>query len=930
MNTLNKRNPITKAVKYALVTAASITALSTSVAYAAEEDEEEESTITVTGSRIKRTDIELAAPVQVITMEDIAATGLTSIGDILQNIPAAGSALNTTVNNGGDGSTNIDLRNLGSNRLLVLVNGRRWAAGIGGSVDLNNIPVSAIERVEVLKDGASAIYGSDAISGVINIITKTDFEGVDVEAYTSQYDEGDGKVQHYNFSMGTASEKGSTFINVSYTKADPVMAGDRPISAVPVFGAPTNYAGSSGTPLGRFLGYSPGYASFFNQTLTGVNGDLTNWVEPTSRYNYAPENYLLTPQERINLFATANYEIAENLQFRTEIFYGNRKSDQLLAPTPLFIGLFGSGLGTQTVIGANNPYNPYGFALDSSCDGSDAFSGPDAAGCLLLGGRRQIEAGHRNFVQNVHNWQWSAGLDGEFNVGESFFTWDFNYTHANISQNDTTAGLLNMQRVNYSLSDDCVTDTSCVPYNFFGGSTGVIGEGTITQEMIDYTTFIAQDSSGSTTNDYTFNISGDLFEMGGGTAAFAAGLAKSDRAGFDQPDALIAAGITSGNSRLPTSGAYSLNEAFVEISLPIITGLEVGIASRYSDYSNFGSTTNSKLGIKYDITDTLALRATYSEAFRAPTIAELFQGNGDSYPQLNDPCNDYQDSGDAVLMANCAADGVPEGFSQANSQIRITVGGNTDLGPEEAESQTMGIVFAPMENLSMTLDWYSIEIVNAISSVGAATILDECYNTTERALCGFVTRSSAGNIADLYNGRVNVDTLTTEGFDLNATYQLETSFGEFNFNWDTSYVMHNSELIEGVDINYVGRAFSGVVLPRIKSNLSTVWTSGDLSAAWNVRYLHHTTESCYLAGAFDDRELCNMVESEENKLASTTYHDMQVSYNFESYSTRLVFGINNIGDKAPPFSVQAFANSFDPSTYDVPGRVFYLRMMASF
>ena len=185
-----------------------------------------------------------------------------------------------------------------------------------------------------------------------------------------------------------------------------------------MFGAPTNYGGSSGTPLGRFLYYDPGYNNFFNQTLTGVNGGLTNWDEPGSRYNFAPENFLLTPQERTNLYAQVNYELSDNMNFRSEVFYGNRKSDQLLAPTPLFIGLFGSGLGNQTVIGAINPYNPLGYALDSTC------SGNTAAGCFLLSGRRMIEAGHRDFIQDVDHWQWSAGVDGSFDVGDKYFEWD--------------------------------------------------------------------------------------------------------------------------------------------------------------------------------------------------------------------------------------------------------------------------------------------------------------------------------------------------------------------------------------------------------------------------------------------------------------------------------------------------------------------------
>ena len=946
MSNLDERNPVAKAIRNALLAGAAMS-IATAPTVFAEETEEgaDENKVVITGSRIKRQDVETAAPVQLITREQIEQTGLTSIGDILQNIPAAGSAINTVFNNGGDGSTTIDLRNLGSNRLLVLVNGRRWSAGIGGSVDLNNIPVAIIERVEVLKDGASAIYGSDAITGVVNIVTRTDVQGMQAEVYTGGNAEGDGETEHYNFGVGMTGEKGSAYVNVSYTQQKAIMAGDRPISAVPVFGAPTNYGGSAGTPLGRFLYYDPGYSNFFNQTLSGVNGSLSQWQEPGSRYNFAPENFLQTPQERTNLYAQVSYELSDNLNFRSEVFYGNRKSDQLLAPTPLFVGVFFSGLAGQTVIGANNPFNPLGYALDSSC------SSGGTAGCLLLLGRRQIEAGHRDFIQDVDQWQWSAGLNGSFEAGDQYFEWDFNYTHATIGENVRSEGLLNMQRVNLALSDACLTTSGCVPLNLFGGSNGVVGDlagGTITQAMLDYILFTAQSSNGSTTDDFTLNITGELFEMGGGAFAFAAGVAKRIESGFDQPDALIAAGISSGNARLPTAGEYSVDEAYVEFSLPIIEDLELSIATRYSDYSNFGDTTNSKVGIKYDVTDDLAIRGTWSEAFRAPNVAELFAGRGDSFPTLNDPCDSYANSSNSALIANCQADGVPANYTQPNPQIRITVGGNPNLGPEESESTTFGVVYSPsfVDNLSMTVDWYRIEISNAVSSVGAQTILNSCYLTSDRTLCENLSRSSQGSVADLFNGRVNVDDLFSEGVDMNVNYKLDTSAGQFAFNWDSSYVAENGQVVtdangNSIDQNFAGQAGDRIVLPRWRSNFQSIWSEGDMQVSWLVRFINHTVEDCpFDASQGEPENLCNVPvldangvlagAGSSNTLSSATYHDVQFQYNLADYNSTVQVGINNIGDKQPATSFTTFANSFDPTMYDVPGRVWYVRLKHDF
>lgn len=928
MNEVNQYHPLAKAVKYALLAASAATTYAVPTVFAADNEVEESKKIVVLGSRIKRQDSETASPVYVITREQIEQTGLLSIGDILQNIPSTGSALNRVFNNGGDGSVRIDLRNLGSNRVLVLVNGRRWNPGINGSVDLQNIPTSIVESIEILKDGASTIYGSDAIAGVINITTRSDFQGMEASAYTGAYDEGDGNQQQYDFSIGITGEKGSAFMSASYTRQESVLAGDRPISAVPVFGTPDGFYGSSGTPLGRFRYYTPGFADFVNDTLDGVNGNFAPWDNVASRYNYAPENYLETPSERINIFAQASYELTDNLNFKTEIFYGNRKSDQLLVPTPLFFGYFFGGISGQIVIGDQNPFNPLGFALDSSC--SDV-----AAGCLLLLGRRQIEAGHRNFIQDVDQYQFSAGLDGVLEFGDSFFDWDFNYSYANIQNNQITNGLLNMQRVQAALSNNCITDVSCVPLNLFGGSNGVVGDisgGTITQEMIDYVTFTAQDSSGTELRDYTFNIAGELFELPGGAAAFAAGLSKGTRSGYDQPDALIAAGITSGNSRKPTSGSYSLSEAYVELSLPLLDDLELSIATRYSDYSNFGDTTNSKIGIKYDIMDGLSVRGTWSEAFRAPSIFELFQGRGDSFPSFGDPCSNG--GTDAITQANCAADGVPDAYAQTGEQIRITVGGNPDLGPESSEAKTFGIIYSPkfIDGLDITFDVYEFDISQAIGTVGAQNIVDQCYTTVERGLCNFVQRNGdSGAIIELFNGNINFDEIIVKGADLSVNYVFDSSLGQFGFNWDSSYnTTYHTVTDDGTEFNLIGNTIGGTPLPRWRSNLISSWTLDDLQVSWTMRYIHHTTEACFLAGFFADRALCSDEDNAENKLGSTTYHDVRVVYNLADYSTRIALGIRNIGDKQPPISYTSFANSFSSTLYSVPGIQWYLSLTHEF
>lgn len=908
--------------------------------------------IEVTGSRIRRTDIEGANPVTVMSRVDIEKFGVTSIGDVLQAIPSAGSAINTNNNNGGNGTTTINIRGIGSNRTLVLVNGKRWAPGLGGSVDLNNIPAAIIERIEVLKDGASAVYGSDAIAGVVNIITRQDFEGVQASAYIGEWDEGDGNKEQWDIGFGTANDKGNVYFNISYVEEEPTLAGDREISAVPTFGTPEGFGGSSAPPQGRFFTF-PATGGANNLQGDG-NGGLEPWVEPTSRFNFAPFNYLSTPQERTNIYTQARYELTDNVSVNVTGFYGNRKSEQALAPTPLFIGTAFGDTGFN--LAANHPFNPFNALITTN---PSIFTDPESEGYddtvldpslydptsqeMFLFGRRMMEAGFRSFKQNVDQFQFNGGFDGVIEFADREFFWDVNYTYADITQNTSTEGLLNMDRVAQAIGDPANCTGDCVPLNLFGGAPEVIGEGTITQEMLDYITFTAQDELNSSLESYSANISGEVFELPAGYLAFAAGYEKRWQSGYDQPDAIIAAGITSGNARLPTSGAFSVEEAYLELAVPLLSDmpgveqLDLELATRYSDYSNFGDTTNSKVGLKWRINDDLLVRGTWSEAFRAPSLTELFSGNSDAFPPLTDPCN-----GGAAANPNlpgCA--GIPASYQQPNSQIRITTGGNANLQAEEAESFTYGFVYSPeaVEGLSITFDVFDIEVDNAVSSVGAQTILNACAETGE-TLCSLITRGSGGNVVDLFNGQINLGGQTTSGFDYNVAYNFETEYGDFRVNWDGTYIDERSLIVvdpvsgTSETFNDAGQAGDRDVVPRLRTNLSLTWNYDDWTANWLMRYIGNTTERCQIDGDVLDQQLCSDPSAEVggdsfNELEAMAYHDVSLGYAVND-NLRITVGVNNLFNTDPEVSYSTFANSFDPSMYEVPGQFFYSRVNVNF
>lgn len=516
---MHKNNFLAKSVRFALIGGVAATALNVPLVVAADEASAEKvERIEVTGSRIKRTDMEAASPVLVMNRDEIAATGLVSLGDILQTIPSAGAALNTAFNNGGNGSTNMDLRNLGAQRLLVLVNGRRWISSLGSTVDMNTIPTAAVERIEVLKDGASAVYGSDAIAGVVNIITRKDFEGVEVSVYGGEnLSEGDGRQYTADLTFGVSGEKGGLLFNMSHVTQQPIWAGDRDISSVGTSSTtentrlrvdPTtlNQANQDALAAAGYTIRSNGLYDLMSLPGTGADVGLDKFRNRAGDvYNYAPDNYLVTPQNRNAFYVQGYYDLADNLRLVSDFMMTNRKSSQELAPMPVTLGASFGAAASRVDIHADNIYNPFGETLygDSArAVANGVVSDPlDYTPYALQ--RRMLEAGPRRYEQNDMTYRAMVGLEG--NITDSW-SWSAHYIYGQNSQDELTTGLLNLTRINQALGANCNASTACTPLNLFGGP------GSITNDMIDYITFDSVGRSGLTMKDYAFNISGDLFD----------------------------------------------------------------------------------------------------------------------------------------------------------------------------------------------------------------------------------------------------------------------------------------------------------------------------------------------------------------------------------------------------------------------------------
>ncbi|ROU04717.1 TonB-dependent receptor [Lysobacter enzymogenes] len=945
-----KTTQLRDAITFALAVG-STALIGTGAAYA--QNAEKEATtldrVEVTGSRIKRADIETSQPVFSMSRVQIEQQGLTSVGDILQNISTNGSALNSTYNNGGNGETRVDLRNLGSDRTLVLVNGRRWVGGtgLGGAVDLNTIPTAAVERIEVLKDGASTIYGSDAIAGVVNIILRRNFDGAEANAYIGQFDKGDGSRQSYDFTIGSTSDRWSAMLGVGYVKEEPIWAGDRKISAVPVYGAVPGTGNSPNTPDGRFAYFGPIPGGSGQTRLDGTPGYFVPNGQPGGRpytaadaFNHAPLNYLLTPQERTSVFGDATLNITDKVSFRTTVTYNERKSQQILAPMPVSLGRSAAGTNAaDIVISKDNAYNNTGRDIDYIQ-------------------RRFVETGGRIYNQNVKTYAFNGVFEGSFDVGTRNFSWEAGMFYGKNDQTDTTSGFQNVSALRNALGPSFVDGSGqlrcgangnaidrCVPLNLLGGA------GTITREMLDYVGFEAHDVYGYEQKTYYANIGGDLFDLPGGAMAFSFGLEHRSESGFDHPDGLINSGDTTGNARTATQGGYDLDEAYLELAIPLLADvpgaklLDFSLATRYSDYSNFGDTLNSKFGFRWKPIDDLLIRGNWSEGFRAPSISELFSGVSDTFEDVADPCAGFLPPGN-VPNPNRPAGCTGTPYVQSASQIRTTVGGNTKLGPEKSKSKTLGFVYSPgwAPGLDIALDWWNVKIEDAIFTQTAQEMLDTCYRQGNSAVCGLIQRDSAtGEIVNMLAVPNNVGEIEVEGYDLTVGYRLpEFSWGKVAVNWDSTY-MTDYTVTDPITTgkNRVGEYRGGSARDnyfRLRSNLSVNWELGSVGATANLRYYSSQTENCTganLANPVNIPLLCsdpNRVTSAgkdpENHIPSVTYTDLS-AYVQVPWNAKVTVGVNNVFDRDPPGSATTFANSFDPA-FEVPGRFYYMRYTQRF
>ena len=937
-------------------------------------------TVTVTGSLIRRVDVETASPVVTIDRAAIQATGKATLGDLIQQLPAmTGGNVNPQTNNGGGtGGSSINLRGLGSRRTLILIDGQRLL-----SKDPNAIPADAIERIEVLPTGASATYGSDAIGGVVNFITRKNYQGATFTANVGQSDRTDGDQSGYTFTFGQTSDKGSIMAGISYNKQDGVLSANRDFSknALSLSGTQVAIGGSSSTPVGRIqLGDSQAAALGLGCDRVSLTaGGNPTVLSPANyhcygnadKYNYAAVNLIMTPQERTGGFINAEYHLADHVTAYVDAVYNKTSANFQLAPA-----VYGS-TSTAASVDPGNGFN--------------IFNSPQLVNGQMTGGgfgtasgnaftQRLTSAGLREAFTGRTDAQINTGLKGDFTVFDKNWNWDvgFNYGHQSIVT--TTAGLVDQTKLYTGASTvtngvatcPAGTDPVACQFNPFEPNSSAASIAAVRAASVT-----APSNSYLIEKTYHAGLSGELFSLPAGAVQLAGGFEWRKDYQHTVPAPQLEIDPSTGSCILGSQclsavqGGYTTKDLYAETFIPILAGLpgiqslNLTIGDRYSKIGSFGSTNNFKFAVEWKPFDDLLLRGTMEDVFRAPNLTELYFSGSDAPLIHTDPCTNYAGapagSPLAIACANVPANGTFQNqYVVSQTQAGAVVQGSRVAGfpvkPEHGKSYDFGFVYSPsyVPGLSTTVDLWRVNLNDTITTVGLQSLLNLCANGSTQ-YCQYIQRQAGGpNAGQLLQSTVeptgNLGSLNTSGIDFSANYKLpQFSFGQFNVGLNATYLKYYDQVtapgVEG-SVTYknaghllpYGSAASaacpdnaGVCLfPRWRGQAFVDWQAGGWSAQWRMRYIGRFQNGAATGSPQDS--FPNGESGTILKYGATTYNDVSVGYNLAMINTRLDFGINNLFDKQPPmlYANNTLNANTDPSDFDLMGRYYWARVTVKF
>lgn len=931
---------LSNAIRVALLATSSAALLASSFVYAEEEQQIER--IEVTGSKIKRIGELSPTPVTVITGADMMNMGITNVADILNNLPSSTVGLSPETTNNtifASGLNQTNLRGLGSDRTLVLVNGRRFVAGSSGSsaVDLNTIPTAMVSRIEVITGGASAVYGSDAIAGVINIITRKDVQGVELDVSHVQPEQSGGEESQFSLTAGGdfLDNKLSTVFNFTYAQQQELRPTDRdfldnPVSSIsnpdtsdgatariPYYGRkPLSWLNEAGTFFAnddqQYTFDKNGNMQIFNYGEGLIDGPGTNgnYCGPSCE-GYDPVDYgfIRTPLDRKVFTLNTDYAINDDHKIFTEITYVDYQSNG--ESTPVF--------HTSNSIQADNAFLPE--------DTQKLMTDTGMSGFNLY--RMDREFGSRTYNQDRETLRLLFGVEGIINDD-----WDYSF-HAQRGQLDETTvwgGEIWGDRYNQAKDAIFATDGSivcrdtdaqaagCVPLNLFG-------ENQASQEAIDWVSTSAGQTAETIQTTVGLVVTGALFELPAGyvSAAFSADYRKEESE--TKPDQALIDGTIFGNTANPMKGEYDVTEFAAEFSIPLLQDvflakdLGIDLAYRWMDYSTAGSDDAWKIGLNWAPIEDLRFRLTKSKSVRAPNIGELFDPGGQTFESFTDVCDliNVELGPDSNRKNNCQAAGLGNGWNPSADWYQGnrpgTNSGNADLKAETSNDYTIGAVYTPnyIEGLSFTVDYWSFEISDAIEYIEVGTAVRYCYDSEslDNVYCDRFTRDAAtGNIVDYVQSPVNSATFEVKGLDIEAQYDIPTdNFGDFRVHVLATY-------LEQWETNPTG--FADDLQVEVGEYTDPRWKAM-FSLGWQYDALSLEARSDYRHSAVADNEW-KSENNNYNDIPSHTVWDFTGSYDFTD-SLAVRFGVKNVFDKAPPRNPYVYDGD---GYYDTTGRAFFL------
>jgi iron complex outermembrane receptor protein len=935
-----KLTPLTKAIRASIGASLLLSVAMPLMAQDTTEEAELEEVI-VTGSLIKRADgFESSSPVVVATAADISATGISKIEDYLNSLPQLDAAQNSYISNGASGTASLDLRGMGSSRTLTLINGRRMGGGsaYSSSADTNQIPTAMIERVEVLTGGASTVYGADAVAGVVNFVMRKDFEGVELKMGTSgfqhdnsnsyvaglmdargfDYPKGgggtDGRADTVDLVMGSsfADGKGHATTYVTWRKGSELRQGARDYSSCALNSTGTSCGGSGNAIVPNF------YISQLD-----ANGNLdwgsyeywtldsgSNFIPSSGNiYNYAPINHFMRPDEKWSVGTMMDLQINDSVELYAEVMATDYNTKAQIAESGTFF--------------AEEYHLPYESALlnDSQRQAlTDTWGLGAGDEFAVYIGKRNVEGGPRASVMTNASFRVVLGARGE----AAGWDYDVNYQKNSVDSSVTYINDFFAPRIGEALVDNTY---SVFTYNG------------VTSEQANMLTGVAMLRADLSTEIFFAQASRDTgisLPTTDSNIQVAMGVERRDMSYDRDSDTVFEEGMLLGQGGATKSiaGSYSVTDVFFEAAIPVLENLDAELGFRASDYSTSGNHNTYKFGFTYAPSDMVTIRTGYNRTIRSPNITTMFAPQNQGLWAGSDPCAgetpDY-------TAAQCALTGVTAGqygsiVASPASQYNALYGGNTEVGPEVADTISFGIVANPIEDLTVSIDWWSVQLEDAIGSVSAATSLKECAENNNAALCALINRGNAGTLWLGTSGYIsstttNLGEVNFAGVDLIATYGMEVGGGDLALRLNGSRSLERETLVlpgvetTRVDCNGIAND-AQCTYPNMdwRHSLSATYSKDDwtVGAAW--RYFGSV-----------DYQGSNDVLASDGALDAVSYVDLNGSY---TLSENITFsgGARNLLDKEPPMVGGGLnatnANSY--GNYDVLGRYVYADVTFSF